>query len=153
MAPLNSSETEIAVIEGLYATNLTQTFSHTAHFNLHFTDRRIVGVHVKKASMTSASSGFGVIGGAIEFGIRKLRERPEESGATLDQLIASDKLNFSLPYFLVTEARLEKVLGSKTFKLVGKNIYLTFAGLNKQYEELAVLLPNLEGLKGRAHIP
>ena len=86
-------------------------------YDLIFTDRRLVGAVVAKTGAASVIGGSlgGAIGGAIARSVAKggvNKRRANYAGLPLDNIVASDKANFSAPYDRIENVKF-KGLGRK----------------------------------------
>jgi len=86
-------------------------------YDLIFTDRRLVGAVVAKTAAASVVGGAlgGAIGGAIARSVSRGgadKRRANYAGLPLDNIISSDKANFSAPYDRIENVKF-KGLGQK----------------------------------------
>jgi hypothetical protein len=145
------SERELVVMEKLLSGN--------KHFDVYFTDNRIVGLHSFKAAATGTGAAFGLAGSLVELGVGKIREgrRKEQEEQmkkmTLDERLAADGKNFALPYGEVHEVKLGKFLAGRNVKIKGGKIDMKFILTKEQFERLKTVLPTVAGLAGKLEIP
>jgi hypothetical protein len=84
-------------------------------YDLIFTDRRLVGAVVAKTGAARVIGGSlgGAIGGAIAAAVSKSgadNRRASYTGMPLDNIVASDKANFTTPYTSIENARVKGVI-------------------------------------------
>jgi hypothetical protein len=144
-------EKELAVMEKLQSGN--------KHFDVYFTDSRIVGIHSFKADVTGVGGAFGLAGSLVELGIGKIREgrrkehEEQMKKMTLDERLAADGKNFALPYSEVQEVKLGKFLAGRNVKIRGGRVDMKFILTKEQFESLKTVLPTVAGLAGKLEIP
>lgn len=145
---------EIAVIEGV---ETADSFS-TVHYDLHFMESRLVALHAYRKGTGAGYATGGLVGTLVGEGVERLKASRWKDRAstlsemTLDERLASEKNNFSIPYSDIKKVKLWQVVFARNFKVKSKTLDKTFRLTKNQYETVRMTISKIPELLAKWEI-